>query len=172
MAALIQGLPEAPQYFKHNAAMNKQGPPLVNWDAALPGEKPPIMELTKPEQFYVVDLRDAAEYEQGHIPNAVNIALRGKLETWTGVMVPWGAKLVLVGNKEELKEGLFRLNRIGYSPEIITMESWKKAGSAGHGEQPHHPERAVRLNEGRGRPRSLWMCVFLRSGWPCGSGRC
>jgi hydroxyacylglutathione hydrolase len=128
VAALIQGLPEAPQYFKHNAAMNKQGPPLVDWDAALPGEKSPAMELTKPEQFYVLDLRDAAEYEQGHIPNAVNIALRGKLETWTGVTVPWGAKLVLVGNKKELKEGLFRLNRIGYSPEIITMESWKKAG--------------------------------------------
>lgn len=128
VAALIQDLPEAPQYFKHNAAMNKQGPPLINWEAALPGEKLPVMDLTKPDQFYVVDLRDAPAYEQGHIPNAVNIALRGKLETWTGVMVPWAAKLVLVGNKEELKEGLFRLNRIGYSPEIITMESWKQAG--------------------------------------------
>ena len=128
VAALIQGLPEAPQYFKHNAAMNKQGPPLVNWDAALPREETAVMDLTKPESFYVVDLRDASEYEKGHIPNAVNIALRGKLETWTGVMVPWGAKLVLVGNKDELKEGLFRLNRIGYSPEIITMESWGKAG--------------------------------------------
>jgi len=128
VAALIQGLPEAPQYFKHNAAMNKQGPPLVDWKAALPHEKPPVMQLTKPESFYVVDLRDASEYEQGHIPNAVNIALRGKLETWTGVTVPWGASLILVGNREELKEGLFRLNRIGYSPEIITMETWKKAG--------------------------------------------
>jgi hydroxyacylglutathione hydrolase len=128
VAALIQDLPEAPQYFKHNAAMNKQGPPLVEWGAALPDEKPPIKPLIQPDQFYVVDLRDASEYEQGHIPNAVNIALRGKLETWTGVMVPWESKLVLVGNKEELKEGLFRLNRIGYTPEILTMESWKKAG--------------------------------------------
>jgi len=128
VAALIQDLPEAPQYFKHNAAMNKQGPPLINWNAALPKEKFPALELTKPESFYVVDLRDASEYEKRHIPNAVNIALRGKLETWTGIMVPWGAKLILVGNEDELKEGLFRLNRVGYSPEIITMESWEKAG--------------------------------------------
>ncbi len=128
IAALIQDLPEAPQYFKHNAAMNKQGPPLINWNAPLPSETAPVMDLTRPESFYVVDLRDASQYEAGHIPNAVNIALRGKLETWTGIMVPWDARLVLVGDKEELKEGLFRLHRIGYSPEIITMEDWKKAG--------------------------------------------
>ena len=128
IAALIQDLPEAPQYFKHNAAMNKQGPPLIKWDAPLPDEIAPVEDLSKPESFYVVDLRDASQYEEGHIPNAVNIALRGKLETWTGIMVPWGARLVLVGNKGELKEGLFRLHRIGYSPEIITMEDWKKAG--------------------------------------------
>ena len=128
IAALIQDLPEAPQYFKHNAALNKQGPPLIKWNAPLPAETAPVMDLSRPEAFYVVDLRDASQYEAGHIPNAVNIAIRGKLETWTGIMVPWGARLVLVGNKDELKEGLFRLHRIGYAPEIITMESWKKAG--------------------------------------------
>jgi len=58
----------------------------------------------------------------------VNIALRGKLENWVGTMVPWGSKLVLIGDKKELGEALFRLNRIGYSPEIITMETWKNAG--------------------------------------------
>ena len=149
IAALIQDLPEAPQYFKHNAAMNKQGPPLIKWNAPLPAEISPVMDLTRPESFYIVDLRDASQYEAGHIPNAVNIALRGKLETWTGIMVPWGARLVLVGSKEELKEGLFRLHRIGYSPDIITMEDWKKAGLAGHGKQPHHPEGALRIDAER-----------------------
>jgi len=128
IAALLQDLPEAPQYFGHNAALNKKGPPLIGWNDVLPNETAPDMALTDPGTTYVVDLRDGDKYAAGHIPNSVNIALRGKLENWVGVMVPWGSKLVLVGNREELKEALFRLNRIGYSPEIITMETWKNAG--------------------------------------------
>ena len=73
------------------------------------------------------DLRNADAYAAGHIPNSVNIAIRGRLETWSGTMVPWGSRMVLVGNKEQLKEGILRLHRIGYTPEIITLEQWKKA---------------------------------------------
>ena len=128
IAALLQDLPEVPQYFGHNAALNKEGPPLVHWHMGLPRETSPDMALTEPERTYVVDLRDADEYAAGHIPNSVNIALRGRLETWAGIMVPWGSRMVLLGTREDLEEALFRLNRIGYSPEIITMETWKNAG--------------------------------------------
>ncbi|MCP4575018.1 MAG: MBL fold metallo-hydrolase [Deltaproteobacteria bacterium] len=126
IAVLIQDLPDAPQYFKHNAALNKQGPPLVNWDAGMPPEITPDRILTDPEKAYVVDLRSADAYAAGHIPNSVNIALRGRLETWVGIMVPWGSRMVLVGSKEQLKEGLLRLHRIGYTPEIITLAEWQK----------------------------------------------
>jgi rhodanese-related sulfurtransferase len=39
-------------------------------------------------------------------------------------MVPWGAKLVLVGGKELLKEAIHRLHRVGYEGHIMTLESW------------------------------------------------
>ena len=139
VAALIQDLPEAPQYFKHNAALNKQGPPRVKWDAGLPPEAAPDKVLTDPEKAYVVDLRRADAYAAGHIPNSVNIALRGRLETWVGTMVPWGSRMVLVGSKEQLREGLLRLHRIGYTPEIITLEQWKKAGMPVTVSQPIAP---------------------------------
>jgi hydroxyacylglutathione hydrolase len=140
IAALLQDLPEAPQYFGHNAALNKKGPPLIDWDAGLPDEAAPDMALTDPGKTYVVDLRNADKYAEGHIPNSVNIALRGKLENWVGTMVPWGSKLVLMGDKKELGEALFRLNRIGYSPEIITMETWKNAGRPVTISNPISPE--------------------------------
>ena len=38
ITAVLRDLPEAPQYFGHNAAMNRQGPPLVDWNAPLPAE--------------------------------------------------------------------------------------------------------------------------------------
>jgi hydroxyacylglutathione hydrolase len=34
--AVIDGLPDAPQYFKHNARMNHDGPPLVDWNKTTP----------------------------------------------------------------------------------------------------------------------------------------
>ncbi len=127
IAAVLDGLPEAPQYFQHNAALNKKGPELVNWQAA-PVQKKPDPALTDPEKFYVVDLRSAQEYAAGHIPKAVNIAVRGRLETWVGTMVPWGSNLVLYGNPAELKEAVLRLHRVGYRAETVTPEAWEQAG--------------------------------------------
>jgi hydroxyacylglutathione hydrolase len=127
IALVLQGLPEAPQYFQHNAKMNREGPPPVAWDAAVPKEVTPVLELTQPEKYYVVDVRDAQSYASGHIPNSVNIAARGRLETWVGTMAPWGSKLVLAGDMDLLKEAGRRLHRVGYQADIITLESWKNA---------------------------------------------
>lgn len=127
IAAVLDGLPDAPQYFKHNAAMNRQGPPMADWEGRPPTAAPDI-SLTDPAKAYVVDLRDAALFSAGHIPNSVNIGLRGRLETWTGIMVPWGSPLVLTGSGEEIKEAAFRLNRVGYTARSLAFEDWVKAG--------------------------------------------
>jgi glyoxylase-like metal-dependent hydrolase (beta-lactamase superfamily II)/rhodanese-related sulfurtransferase len=127
IALVLQGLPEAPQYFQYNAKMNREGPPLVDWDAPLPAEIKPSTDLTEPEKYYLVDIRDAAPYAEGHIPNSVNIAARGRFENWVGTMVPWGSKLVLVGDTDLLREARHRLHRVGYGADIITLESWKTA---------------------------------------------
>jgi rhodanese-related sulfurtransferase/glyoxylase-like metal-dependent hydrolase (beta-lactamase superfamily II) len=129
--AVLRELPDTPQYFGHDAAMNRQGPPLVNWDAPMPEEAKADQGLTEPSKVYLADIRSAPAYAAEHIPNSVNIGLRGRLETWVGIMVPWvmqtDGKLVLVGSKEELKEALLRLNRIGYKAGVTTMETWKAA---------------------------------------------
>lgn len=127
VAALLEGLPEAPQYFGHNAKMNREGPALVNWKASVPAGINPSTELTNPDKYYVVDIRDAKAYAEGHIPNSVNIALRGRFETWVGTIVPWGAELVLVGSPEDLNEALFRLHRVGYTADVLSLDSWKSA---------------------------------------------
>lgn len=126
IAAILDGLPEAPQYFGHNAAINKNGPELVNWKAA-PKKLTPKKQLLDPDSYYVVDIRETKEYAPMHIPNSVNIGVRGRLETWVGIMVPWGSKVVLTGNEEELKEALFRLHRVGYTAEVVPFDTWKSA---------------------------------------------
>jgi hydroxyacylglutathione hydrolase len=127
VALVLQGLPEAPQYFQHNAKMNREGPPPVDWDAPMPAEIKTSTDLTEASKYYLVDIRDATAYAEGHIPNSVNIAARGRLENWVGTMVPWGSKMVLVGDADLLKEARHRLHRVGYRGDIMTLDSWKNA---------------------------------------------
>jgi hydroxyacylglutathione hydrolase len=131
IAAVLKDLPEAPQYFKHNAAMNRQGPALVNWAAPVPAEVKAEQALMDTSKFYLVDIRDSSVYAAEHIPGSVNIGIRGRFETWVGTMVPWAMhesdKLVVLGSKAELKEALYRLHRIGYEASVLTPETWKAA---------------------------------------------
>jgi len=131
IAAVLKELPEAPQYFKHNAAMNRQGPALVNWAAPLPAEVKAEQSLMNPSKFYLVDIRDPLVYAAEHITGSVNIGVRGRFETWVGTMVPWAMhesdKLIVLGSRDELKEALYRLHRIGYEASVMTPETWKAA---------------------------------------------
>jgi hydroxyacylglutathione hydrolase len=127
ITAVLSELQEPPQYFGHNAAMNREGPPLVNWQEPLSTVNPET-GLTDASRYYVVDLRDSKAFAAGHIPNSVNIALRGRFETWTGIMVPWGSNMVVCGTADQLKESVHRLHRIGYSANVLNFEEWTKAG--------------------------------------------
>lgn len=126
IAAVLEGLPEAPQYFKHNAAMNREGPPPVSWDA-VPGQAKADESLTKASDQWLVDLRDARTYAEGHVPGSINIGVRGRFESWVGTMVPWKAPMVLIGSPAEIKEAVFRLHRVAYSGSVLPFENWTKA---------------------------------------------
>lgn len=163
VTALLEGLPEAPQYFKYNAAMNKRGPDPAHWNAPLSHELPATDALTDMDKYYVVDLRSADAFAQGHIPNSVNIAARGRLETWIGIMVPWKSRLVLTGSPAEIAEALNRIQRVGYQAEYITMASWQKAGLALNTSSPIAPrELYSRMQAGKA---PIIVDVRLPSEW-------
>ena len=126
IAAVLEGLPEAPQYFKHNAAMNREGPPLVSWDAA-PAPAKADESLTRGDEQWLVDLRDAKLFADGHVPGSINIGLRGRLESWVGIVVPWKAPMVLIGSPAEIKEAVFRLHRVAYTGSVLPFDAWTKA---------------------------------------------
>ncbi|MFH0821352.1 MAG: rhodanese-like domain-containing protein, partial [Pseudomonadota bacterium] len=168
IALVLQGIPDAPQYFAHNAKLNRQGPPPVNWDASMPEEVKASSDLTDSNKFYLVDVRDAQSYERGHIPNSVNIAVRGRIETWVGIMVPWGANLVLAGDADLLKEARHRLHRVGYGGGILTIDSWKRAGMTVKTADPIKPDDLYALMEKGAsplvvdvRPPAEWMALRI-----------
>jgi hydroxyacylglutathione hydrolase len=113
--AVIDGLPDAPKYFKHNAKMNHDGPPLVDWEKVTPAALSPADVLSRGQKgTWIVDVRDAKAFAAAHPQGAINIGIRGRFETWTGIMIPWGDPFILVGSHDEIREAAFRLKRIGY----------------------------------------------------------
>ncbi|MBM4163807.1 MAG: MBL fold metallo-hydrolase [Lentisphaerae bacterium] len=165
ITAVLEGLPDAPHYFAHNARMNQAGPPPVAWSAPLPPVPALDKTLTDASAVYVVDLRDAKRFAAGHIPNAVNIGLRGRLESWTGTLVPWGSRIVLCGDDEEdLKEAVFRLHRVGYPVAgTVGFDAWIAARQPVLSNEPIDPQTLhQRMQDGTG---PLIVDVRLPSEW-------
>ncbi len=130
--AVIDGLPDAPQYFKHNAKMNHDGPSLVDWEKTTPPALSAADLLAQGQKgTWLVDVRDAKAFAVAHLQGAISIGVRGRFETWTGIMIPWGESFALVGSDDEVREAAFRLKRIGYdAPSGFLkggVDAWKQA---------------------------------------------
>jgi len=135
IARVVSGLPPAPQYFAHNVALNRKGPPVVDWTNDLPPALAPKQVQSAVEDgAWIVDLRDARTYSAAHVEGSINVAVRGRLDTWTGIAIPFEAPLVLVGSVEEVREAAFRFKRIGLDRVLgylaADLEAARTAGLA------------------------------------------
>ncbi|PKL47750.1 MAG: MBL fold metallo-hydrolase [Candidatus Riflebacteria bacterium HGW-Riflebacteria-2] len=128
IANFLTGLEPAPRYFAENAKINQMGPERVDWADPFNERLTSLDGLIEQKEVYIIDLRDSVEYSRKHIPRSVNIALRGRLETWTGILVPFTSRLVLTGNAEEVREGAKRLKRVGYNADYILFEDYLASG--------------------------------------------
>lgn len=131
VAMLLSSSPVAPGYFSANVAMNRKGPPVVARSAAMPKAiDAPTFAKAADSGAWIVDLRDQKDYAVAHVRGAINISLRGRLDTWTGSVVPFGAPFYLVGSDDEVREGAFRLRRIGYDEPAGYLEGGMTAFAA------------------------------------------
>jgi len=107
---------EVPMYFPKSAAKNLQG-------------SASLAEIAKPKELstgqilnfegVVIDVRQNNEYGAGHIPNSINIGLRGQFASWAGTLIPIGAFIAVVAdNQTQVDEAVTRLARVGH--ETVT----------------------------------------------------
>jgi hydroxyacylglutathione hydrolase len=108
--------PEAPDYFVHDAILNRQE--RASLDDAMRRTLEPLSldEVLALEESgaQLLDVRDGIDFEGGHLRGVLNIALSGKYATWAGSMLAHDAPIVVIAEQGGEKEAVMRLGRIGF----------------------------------------------------------
>lgn len=138
---VLDGLSVAPAYFAENARLNKEGyepidAVLKRGSHALP---PDAFDAAVNETggrrsgALVLDVRDAADFAKGFIPNAINIGLDGQFGPWVGALIPDLLQpIALVTPVGQEAETVLRLARVGYDQCIGYLNggfaAWEQSG--------------------------------------------
>lgn len=109
--------PFVPDYFGFNVDLNRRGADPLRKDFRLY-----FMLSEVPQDVTVVDTRDAASFQKGHLRGSINIMARSekdKFETWLGAIVkPDEPFLVVVDRVTQAPEIMQRISKIGYERRL------------------------------------------------------
>lgn len=125
-------LPEAPQYFPRDVAINREGASSLE-ELPTPSALAPVAVEAHLERGEVVlDVREAAAFGTGHVPGSVNIGLGGQFASWAGTLIPADRPLVIVAESEaKVGEAVKRLARVGLEKVIGYLDGgiarWDRA---------------------------------------------
>lgn len=114
-AIVTEAQPDAPQYFVHDAILNKKERPTL--DEAMKSALAPLDAAAVVEArdggARILDVRNAAAFAAGHVPGSINAGLDGKFATWAGTLLAPTDRIVIVADPGQEEEAAMRLGRIG-----------------------------------------------------------
>ena len=132
---LLTGLTAPPGYFPKNVLMNIQG--YESLDTIMErGSRPLTVKAfeaaARETGALMLDTRDPEDFAKGHVPNSINIGLKGSFAQWVGEMIPdIKQEILLITYPKKEEEAITRLSRVGYDQTIGFLEggfeSWKQA---------------------------------------------
>lgn len=108
--------PEAPPYFTWDAVLNTRERTTLdqNLDKVLrPVRLDDLLEAGDAGE-QLLDVRNAAEYAQGHLAGSINIGLGGQYATWAGTVLDRAKPIVIIAEPGREQEAAVRLGRIGF----------------------------------------------------------
>ena len=115
-AIVTEDQPEAPEYFVHDAILNRQERPALERSMqksikAIPLEK--VMEMAR-QGAQLLDVREGLDFAGSHLAGSINIALKGKYATWAGSILNAKDPIIVIGEADQMEEAVMRLGRIGF----------------------------------------------------------
>jgi glyoxylase-like metal-dependent hydrolase (beta-lactamase superfamily II)/rhodanese-related sulfurtransferase len=108
--------PDAPEYFVYDAIKNRQERESLEETMqksmnALSLEN--VLRL-KNQGAQIVDVREGADFDAGHLNGALNVGLEGKYATWAGSLLSHEEPIVVIAEQGVEEEAVMRLGRIGF----------------------------------------------------------
>jgi hydroxyacylglutathione hydrolase len=109
-------LPDAPAYFAYDAVLNTRERPTL--EQAMARELRPlalarVLELAE-DGAQLLDTREPAWFEVGHLKGSVNVGLNGSYATWCGTVLEPERPIVLIAEPGREAEAAMRLGRIAF----------------------------------------------------------
>ena len=127
--ALLEDQPFVPKYFPYDVDLNKKGAPvLADAVARIHLKSGQELSFLEPE-ILIIDTRPNEIYQNGHLPNSINLLTNGKLETWLGsILAPKTPFYLVAADAEQLNEVIYRIAKIGYESFIEAAFVYESGG--------------------------------------------
>ena len=127
----LSGLPNYPTYYKYMRALNQKGARVLGGVPILKSYTPAEVKALMDDGVVVVDVRHQRQFAAGHIPDSFGIRVDAPLIVWAGWVIPFGSRIVLLGESADQREEATRqLIRIGYDDVLGYVEggvdAWAK----------------------------------------------
>ena len=126
-------LPEAPDYFRRDVEMNRNGAGALRDLPPLRALSPDDVEALLDNGAAALDVRGVDEFGGGHVPGSLHIGLSGQFASWAGAILPADAPIVLVAaDAADTEQARMRLARVGIENVAGYLsggtESWSGSG--------------------------------------------
>ncbi|MGH8833532.1 MAG: MBL fold metallo-hydrolase [Actinomycetes bacterium] len=98
---LLGDLGSYPAYFDRLAEINRRGPQLVTGEPQLTPLAVDDVRRLIADGGYLVDVRPAVDYADGHVPGSIAIPLRPAYATWLGWLLRPDVPIAIVRNRDQ-----------------------------------------------------------------------
>ena len=132
--------PDAPAYFTYDAVLNTRERPTL--DRTLEKSLRPLSLAALVDLAsggaQLLDVRDPAYFEAGHLAGSINIGLGGQYATWSGTVLDRERPIVIIAEPGREYEAAMRLGRIGFDRVAGYLEGGMQSIAAAR-EAPDSP---------------------------------
>jgi glyoxylase-like metal-dependent hydrolase (beta-lactamase superfamily II)/rhodanese-related sulfurtransferase len=122
VANLLADQPFVPFYFPFDVELNRKGAPdFLQVIPAIKSEKilPQSAISSFDKSTWIIDVRNADAFKNGHLAHSMNLMEHGKFETWLGSIIRPGEAFYLAGEgAAQLNNIIERVAAIGYEEQI------------------------------------------------------
>jgi len=114
--SMLQNLPNAPNYFKKSALVNKNGYKAQSKllkDSFKAIDKETFLSYHE-KNYFILDTRNQKYFAEYHLIGSINIGLNGKYAISAANLIDLNTKILIIADIGSERESIIRLNRVGF----------------------------------------------------------